>query len=71
MPLLLLLYRLPGIFFFYEVSPLHVEISEEYQAGWVAFLTSVCAVVGGVVTLVGMLDQYMFSRGHRQRELLI
>ena len=54
--------RLPGVFFFYEVSPLHVEITETYQKGWVAFFTSVCAVIGGVVSVMGMLDQFLFSR---------
>jgi hypothetical protein len=53
---------LPGVFFIYEVSPLHVEISEEYRRGWIAFFTSVCAVVGGVVTVMGMVDQYMFTK---------
>ena len=52
---------LPGVFFFYEVSPLHVEM-EEYRRGWVRFLTSVCAIVGGVFTVMGMADQYVFSR---------
>ncbi|GAX21593.1 hypothetical protein FisN_29Hh026 [Fistulifera solaris] len=53
---------LPGVFFFYEVSPLHVEITEGYRKGWIAFVTSVCAVVGGVVTTMGLLDQYLFGR---------
>ena len=55
------LYSLPGVFFFYEVSPLHVEISEVYRRGWVAFLTSLCAIIGGVVTVAGFLDQYLFQ----------
>lgn len=53
---------LPGVFFFYEVSPLHVEIVEGYRKGWVAFFTSVCAIVGGVVTTIGMIDQFLHSR---------
>lgn len=52
---------LPGVFFFYEVSPLHVEM-EEYRHGWVRFLTSVAAVVGGVFTTMSMADGYLFSR---------
>jgi hypothetical protein len=60
---------MPGVFFFYQVSPLHVEISEVYHKGWVAFFTSVCAIVGGVVTLMGMADQYLFSSKHKEREL--
>ena len=58
---------LPGVFFFYEISPLHVEIVESYRKGWVAFFTSVCAVVGGVVTVMGMLDQILYSRKSRRK----
>jgi hypothetical protein len=52
---------LPGIYFFYDVSPLHVEITEGYRKGWIAFLTSVCAIIGGVVTFMGLVDQYLFN----------
>jgi hypothetical protein len=58
---------LPGVFFFYEVSPLHVEIVEGYRKGWVAFFTSVCAIVGGVVTTMGMIDQYLHQRANNQK----
>ena len=53
---------LPGVFFFYEISPLHVEIVEGYRKGWVAFFTSVCAIIGGVVTTMGMIDQCLYAR---------
>jgi len=52
---------LPGVFFFYEVSALHVEI-EEYRKGYIHFFTSVCAVVGGVFTFMGMADRMIYSR---------
>ena len=52
---------LPGVFFFYEVSPLHVEI-EEYRHGWTRFLTSVAAVVGGVFSAMSMADSFIFSK---------
>jgi hypothetical protein len=55
-------HSLPGVFFFYEVSPLHVEITETYRQGWVAFFTSVCAVIGGVVSVMGMVDQFLFAQ---------
>jgi hypothetical protein len=57
---------LPGVFFFYEVSPLHVEINEGYRKGWISFFTSVCAIVGGVVSVMGMVDQYLFSTKQRR-----
>jgi len=52
---------LPGVFFFYEVSALHVEL-EEYREGWIRFLTSVCAIVGGVFTVGGMIDRFVYSK---------
>jgi len=61
---------LPGVFFFYELSPLHVEISEGYRKGWIAFFTSVCAIVGGVVTCMGMIDQWLFSHKGKRRDSL-
>ena len=38
---------LPGVFFFYEVSPLVAEFEERRQ-GWRALLTGLAAIVGGV-----------------------
>mmetsp|Transcript_17742 Transcript_17742/g.25041 ORF Transcript_17742/g.25041 Transcript_17742/m.25041 type:complete len:438 (+) Transcript_17742:165-1478(+) len=52
---------LPGVFFFYEVSPLHVDI-EEYRRGFVHFFTGVCSVIGGVYSLMSMADAYIFSK---------
>ena len=52
---------LPGVFFFYEVSALHVVI-EEYRRGWIAFFTSLAAIVGGVVTIMGIIDQSLYSK---------
>jgi hypothetical protein len=51
---------LPGVFFFYEVSALHVEF-EEYMRGWTHFFTGVCAAVGGAFTVMGMLDKMFFD----------
>jgi hypothetical protein len=62
---------LPGVFFFYEISPLHVEITESFRKGWIAFLTSVCAVVGGVVTVMGMVDQFLHGRRHEKNDGLV
>lgn len=61
---------LPGVFFFYEVSPLHVEIKEGYRKGWIAFFTSVCAIIGGVITCMTMLDQYLFAHKGKRRDSL-
>ena len=61
---------LPGVFFFYEVSALHVEF-EEYRRGWTHFFTGVCAAVGGAFTVMGMLDRSLFEwRDGRGRALV-
>jgi len=52
---------LPGVFFMYEVSPLHVKI-EETEGGWIRFLTSVCLVVGGVFRFMSFLDKVIYDR---------
>eukprot|EP00529_Nitzschia_sp_RCC80_P024748 CAMPEP_0113481448 /NCGR_PEP_ID=MMETSP0014_2-20120614/22415_1 /TAXON_ID=2857 /ORGANISM="Nitzschia sp." /LENGTH=454 /DNA_ID=CAMNT_0000374947 /DNA_START=27 /DNA_END=1391 /DNA_ORIENTATION=- /assembly_acc=CAM_ASM_000159 len=57
---------LPGVFFFYEISPLHVEMVEGYRKGYVPFLTSFCCVLGGVVTTMGLLDQLIHNTQGRR-----
>ena len=59
---------LPGVFFFYEISPLHVEIVEDYRKGYLGFFTSFCAIVGGVVTTFGLLDQVLNSQNQRSHD---
>jgi endoplasmic reticulum-Golgi intermediate compartment protein 3 len=38
------------VWFFYETSPVHVEFQER-RKGILPFITSVCAIVGGVFTV--------------------
>ena len=47
---------LPGVFFFYEVSPLCAEFVEE-RAGWRALATGFMAIVGGVHVTAGLVDR--------------
>lgn len=51
---------LPGVYFFYEVSPIRVVIEERYRS-FGHFLTSVCAIVGGVYTVMGLVDSATHS----------
>ena len=46
--------RIPGVFFVYDLSPFMVHVREK-RMGWGSFLVSVCAIVGGVVTVAGMI----------------
>ena len=51
---------LPGVFFFYELSPIMVQISER-RMGLLHFLTQLCAILGGVFTVAGMVDRLVYS----------
>ena len=51
---------LPGVFFFYELSPIMVAI-EERRMGLLHFLTQLCAILGGVFTVAGMVDRLVYS----------
>ncbi|WFD31969.1 ER-derived vesicles protein erv46 [Malassezia sp. CBS 17886] len=54
----------PGVFFNYEISPLRV-VQTEHRAGFWLFFSNVCAIVGGVLTLAGLLDAFIY-RSRRQ-----
>lgn len=51
---------LPGVYFYYEESPLQVVFQEERKGSW-QFLTSVCAIIGGVYTVMGLVDTMLSS----------
>ena len=53
---------LPGVFVNYELSPLRVRISERRRSLG-HFLTNCCAIVGGVLTVAGMVDSLLYKMG--------
>jgi len=55
-------YVLPGVFFIYDISPIMVTFTEERPA-FAHFLTSLCAIVGGVFTVAGIIDSCIYSVG--------
>ncbi|KAG5175856.1 endoplasmic reticulum vesicle transporter-domain-containing protein [Tribonema minus] len=46
---------LPGVYLYYELSTITASI-EELRPGLLKFLTSVCAIVGGLYTVLGLID---------------
>jgi len=56
---------LPGVFFMYDLSPIMVKFSE-HRRSFAHFLTSVCAIVGGVFTVAGIIDSFVY---HSMRSL--
>ena len=47
--------KLPAVYFHYELSPIMARVSESRQT-YSSFLTGLCAIVGGVFTVAGMVD---------------
>ena len=58
--------NLPGVFCFYEINPIQVRLAEK-RTSLLHFLTNVCAIVGGVFTVSGLVDSTVY---HGQRVLL-
>ncbi len=53
-----------GVFFNYDISPMLVKY-EEYRKPLSHFLTDICAVVGGVFTVAGIVDGILYSTSKR------
>jgi len=52
----------PGAFFNFEISPILVIHSETRQS-FAHFVTSTCAIVGGVLTVASLIDSFLFATG--------
>ncbi|XP_030829570.1 endoplasmic reticulum-Golgi intermediate compartment protein 3 [Strongylocentrotus purpuratus] len=50
---------LPGVFVLYELSPLMVKFTEKHRS-FMHFLTGVCAIIGGVFTVAGLIDSLIY-----------
>ncbi|TFK27729.1 Sec1-like protein [Coprinopsis marcescibilis] len=51
---------LPGAFFNYEISPIQVVHSESRQS-FAHWLTSTCAIIGGVLTVASIVDSVFYA----------
>ncbi|KAL5501557.1 ERV46 [Sanghuangporus vaninii] len=58
---------MPGVFINYEISPLLVVHSETRQS-FAHFLTSTCAIVGGVLTIATIVDSVLFATGKKLKK---
>jgi len=52
--------QLPGIFFFYDLSPVQVTFKEERRT-FLSFITSACAIIGGLFTISGIIDSTVYA----------
>lgn len=53
----------PGVYFIYDFSPIKVLYTEG-KTTFLHFLTNICAVIGGVFTVAGIVDSFIYH-GHR------
>jgi len=51
---------LPGAFFMYDLSPIMVKFTETKKS-FAHFLTGVCAIIGGVFTVAGIIDSFIYQ----------
>lgn len=51
---------IPGAFFNYDISPILIVHTETRQS-FAHFLTSTCAIVGGVLTVASLIDSVLFA----------
>lgn len=48
-------HMMPAIFFRYDLSPVTVRVSQ-FKANFFHFMVQICAIIGGVFTVAGILD---------------
>ena len=53
-------HKVPGISFRFDISPIYV-VYEQYKRQHFHFFVSLCAIVGGVFTVIGMLDSLLYK----------
>ncbi|EDQ85716.1 uncharacterized protein MONBRDRAFT_34133 [Monosiga brevicollis MX1] len=50
---------LPGLFFMYDISPMKIQLTQSSRS-FFHFLTGLCAIIGGVYTVAGMIDGFLY-----------
>ena len=51
---------MPAIYFRYELSPVTVQFTKYYETTW-HFLVELCAILGGVFTISGLIDSFLYA----------
>ncbi|KAI0684934.1 endoplasmic reticulum-derived transport vesicle ERV46 [Cytidiella melzeri] len=58
---------IPGAFFNYEISPILI-VHQETRQSFAHFLTSTCAIVGGVLTVASLIDSVAFATSKKLKK---
>jgi len=57
---------LPSAVFSYDISPMQVVVKEA-RTSFAEFLTQICAIIGGVFTVTGLIDGFIYHGGNTLR----
>ncbi|OQE84764.1 hypothetical protein PENNAL_c0026G01690 [Penicillium nalgiovense] len=60
---------IPGVFFNYDISPMKVINREARPKTFTNFLTGVCAIIGGTLTVAAALDRGLYEGAMRVKKL--
>jgi hypothetical protein len=60
---------IPGVFFSYDISPMKVINRESRPKTFASFLTGVCAVIGGTLTVAAAIDRGLYEGSTRLKKL--
>ncbi|KAJ9652906.1 ER-derived vesicles protein erv46 [Neophaeococcomyces mojaviensis] len=60
---------IPGVFFSYDISPMKVINREARPKTFASFLTGVCAVIGGTLTVAAAIDRGLYEGNMRLKKL--
>ncbi|EOO02062.1 putative endoplasmic reticulum-golgi intermediate compartment protein 3 protein [Phaeoacremonium minimum UCRPA7] len=60
---------IPGVFFSYDISPMKVINREERPKTFAGFLTGLCAVIGGTLTVAAAVDRGVFEGATRLKKM--
>ena len=60
---------MPGVFFSYELAPVMVKYTEKDKS-FGHFATGLCAIIGGVFTVAGLIDKIFYTSSRLLEEKL-
>ncbi|EXJ87040.1 hypothetical protein A1O3_03997 [Capronia epimyces CBS 606.96] len=60
---------IPGVFFSYDISPMKVINREVRPKSFANFLTGVCAVIGGTLTVAAAIDRGLYEGSTRLKKV--
>ena len=61
---------IPTAKFTYDLSPVQILV-EETRRPWYHFLTTSCAIIGGVFTVAGIVDAILYQTGKMLKKMQI